>query len=57
MSEVKTMGLSLEQQFKLQVLQERVKALNLEESQAYLMELLKQSMIKDNLLKTWIKGV
>nr|WP_313657925.1 NblA/ycf18 family protein [Planktothrix agardhii] len=49
--------LSLEQQFKLKMLNEQVKTLNLEQAQDYLMELLKQSMIKDNLLKQWIKGV
>ena len=40
-------NLSLEQQFKLQLLREQVKTLNLEQAQDYLMELLRQSMIKD----------
>ncbi|MFM6206571.1 NblA/ycf18 family protein [Planktothrix sp.] len=57
MQEIQSPGLSLEQQFKLKMLNEQVKTLNLEQAQDYLMELLKQSMIKDNLLKQWIKGV
>ncbi len=50
-----TQQLTIEQQFKLQVLKERVKTLTLEEAQGYLIELLTQSMIKDNLLAQWIK--
>lgn len=57
MQEIQSPGLSLEQQFKLKMLNEQVKTLNLEQAQDYLMELLKQSMIKDNLLKQWIKGI
>ncbi|MFM6214783.1 NblA/ycf18 family protein [Planktothrix agardhii] len=57
MQEIQSPDLSLEQQFKLKMLNEQVKTLNLEQAQDYLMELLKQSMIKDNLLKQWIKGV
>lgn len=57
MQEIQSPDLSLEQQFKLKILNEQVKTLNLEQAQDYLMELLKQSMIKDNLLKQWIKGV
>ena len=49
-------NLSLEQQFKLQILREQVKNLNLEEAQDYLLELLRQSMVKDNLLRQWIKN-
>ena len=57
MQEIQSPDLSLEQQFNLKMLNEQVKTLNLEQAQDYLMELLKQSMIKDNLLKQWIKGV
>jgi hypothetical protein len=49
-------NLSLEQQFKLQILREQVKTLNLEEAQDYLLEVLCQSMVKDNLLRQWIKN-
>jgi len=48
--------LTIEQQFKLKVLKEQVKTLNLEQAQNYLVELLTQSMIKDNLLAQWMKG-
>ena len=47
-------NLSLEQQFKLQILREQVKNLNLEQAQDYLLEVLRQSMVKDNLLRQWI---
>ncbi|MDY7020028.1 MAG: NblA/ycf18 family protein [Cyanobacteriota bacterium] len=49
-------SLSLEQQFKLEVLQKEVKTLTQEQAQAYLIELMRQNMVKDNLLKHWIKN-
>lgn len=49
-------NLTLEQQFKLKVLQEQVKHLSLEETQKYLIEVFRQGMVKDNLLKNWMKG-
>ena len=49
-------NLSLEQQFKLQILREQVKNLNLEQAQDYLLEVLRQSMVKANLLRQWIKN-
>lgn len=49
-------NLTLEQQFKLLTLKEDVKKLNLEEAQDYLIELLRQNMVKDNILKQWVKG-
>ncbi|NEP46289.1 MAG: phycobilisome degradation protein nblA [Okeania sp. SIO2H7] len=49
-------SLSLEQQFKLQVLREEVKQLSREQAQDYLMEVLRQNMVKDNMFKNWIKG-
>ncbi|AMW26791.1 MULTISPECIES: NblA/ycf18 family protein [Oscillatoriales] len=49
-------NLSIEQQFKLKVLQEQVKHLSLEEAQEYLIEVFRQGMVKDNLLKNWMKG-
>jgi hypothetical protein len=48
-------NLSLEQQFKLKVLREQVKGLSLEEAQEYLVEVLRQGMVKDNILKQWMK--
>ncbi len=47
--------LSLEQQFKLEVLQKEVKRLTQEQAQVYLIELMRQNMVKDNILKHWIK--
>ena len=49
-------NLSLEQQFKLQVLREEVKQLSREQAQDYLMEILRQSMVKDNMFKNWMKA-
>lgn len=49
-------NLSLEQQFKLQVLREQVKDLSLEEAQEYLVEVLRQNMVKDNLMRHWMKN-
>ena len=49
-------SLSMEQQFKLQVLREEVKQLSREEAQDYLMEILRQNMVKDNLFKNWMRG-
>ena len=49
-------NLSLEQQFKLQILREQVKNLNLEQAQDYLLEVLRQSMVKDNLRRQGIKN-
>ncbi|MDF0554893.1 NblA/ycf18 family protein [Kamptonema sp. UHCC 0994] len=48
-------GLTLEQQFKLQVLREEVKQLSLEQAQEYLVEVLRQSMVRENLYKHWMK--
>ncbi|MCG8368556.1 MAG: NblA/ycf18 family protein [Pseudanabaenales cyanobacterium] len=49
-------NLSMEQQFRLQVLSEEVKRLNREEAQKYLLEILRQMMVKDNFVKQVIKG-
>ncbi|NER01056.1 MAG: phycobilisome degradation protein NblA [Cyanothece sp. SIO2G6] len=43
--------LSLEQQFQLQVHRKQVKSLDLEQAQQYLLELLRQMMLKDNQYK------
>ncbi|MDJ0516631.1 NblA/ycf18 family protein [Dapis sp. BLCC M126] len=49
-------SLTMEQQFKLQVLRDEVKSLSREEAQEYLVEVLRQSMVKENLFKHWMKG-
>ena len=48
-------SLSLEQQFKLRRLQQQVQQLSLEDLQDCCIELLRQNMVKDNLLRQWIK--
>ena len=44
-------SLSIEQQFKLKILKDQVKSLSLEQAQAYVVEAIRQMMVKDNLLK------
>ncbi len=48
-------SLTLEQQFKLQILREQVKTLSREQAQEYLLEVLRQNMVKDNLFKHLLK--
>lgn len=48
-------GLSMEQEFKLQVLREQVATLTREQAQEYLLEVLRQNMVKDNLFKYLLK--
>ena len=48
--------LSLEQQFKLQVLRDQVKVLSKEQAQEYLIEVFRQMMVKDNLVKNLLKN-
>lgn len=49
-------GLSLEQQFKLEVLKDQVKTLSKEQAQDFLLELFRQMMVKDNLMKNLLKN-
>lgn len=51
------MELNLEQQFNLKLYEEQVKGLNLEQSQEFLLEVLRQLMVKDNMLKHLMKQV
>jgi uncharacterized protein YaaW (UPF0174 family) len=51
-----TIKLSLEQELKLRILEDRVKHLTLQESQEYLLEVLRQSMVKDNFFKQVLKN-
>ncbi len=48
--------LSLEQKFKLKVLQEQVQDLSKEEAQQYLLEMFRQMMVKDNLVKNLLRN-
>jgi Phycobilisome degradation protein nblA len=47
--------LTVEQQFRLQTLKEQVKSLNQEEAQTFLLEVMRQMMVKDNLVKHLLK--
>lgn len=49
------MSLTMEQQFKLQVLGNQIKGLSREEAQEYLLEVMRQMMIKDNVVKHLLK--
>ncbi|MEM9906281.1 MAG: NblA/ycf18 family protein [Cyanobacteria bacterium P01_D01_bin.44] len=48
--------LSLEQEFKLQVLKEQVKGLSIDQAQEYVVEVMRQMMVKDNLVKHLLKN-
>ncbi|MBD1811846.1 NblA/ycf18 family protein [Microcoleus sp. Pol11C1] len=52
-----TTSLSMEQQFKLQVLREEVKRLSQDQAQEYLLEVMRQNMVKENLFKHWMKNM
>lgn len=52
-----TTSLSMEQQFKLQVLREEVKRLTQDQAQEYLLEVMRQNMVKENLFKHWMKNM
>ncbi len=47
--------LTMEQQFKLQVLKQEIESLTLEQSKEYLVEAFRQIMIKENLCKEMFK--
>ncbi|NJL62925.1 MAG: phycobilisome degradation protein NblA [Methylacidiphilales bacterium] len=47
--------LTVEQQFRLQTLKEQVKSLSQEEAQTFLLEVMRQMMVKDNLVKHLLK--
>jgi hypothetical protein len=48
--------LSLEQEFKLNVIKSQVGGLSLDQAQEYVVEVMRQMMIKDNLVKHLLKG-
>lgn len=47
--------LTLEQKFRLQTLKDQVQGLSREEAQEFLLEVLRQMMVKDNLVKHLLK--
>jgi hypothetical protein len=55
MNETSQSNLTLEQKFKLKALSDDVMKLTLPEAQAYLIEMFKKDMVKDNLIKEWMK--
>jgi acyl-CoA-binding protein len=48
--------LTLEQQFKMKLYQDQVKALSQEEAQKYLLEVMRQMMVKENLFRHLLKN-
>ena len=48
--------LTLEQKFQLQVLKEHVRHLSREDAQNYVLEIMQQMMVKDNLVKHLLKN-
>ena len=49
-------NLTLEQEFKLQVVRDQVTELTLEQAQEYVVEVMRQMMVKDNLVKHLLKS-
>ncbi|MEO1620188.1 MAG: NblA/ycf18 family protein [Cyanobacteria bacterium J06632_3] len=49
-------SLSVEQQFKLKLVQDQVRGLSLEQAQDYVVEVMRQMMVKDNLVKHLLKN-
>jgi hypothetical protein len=48
--------LSLEQQFKLEVLKKEIDQLNLEQAREYLLQIFRQMMVHENLCREMLKG-
>lgn len=48
--------LTMEQQFKLAIIRQNVDSLTLEQAKKHIIELVIQSMIKDDLIKNWMKA-
>jgi hypothetical protein len=51
------MTLSLEQQFNLKVYEEQVRQMSAEQSQACLLQVIQQLMVKDNVVKHLMKKI
>jgi hypothetical protein len=50
-------GLSLEQKFNLKVYEDQVKGLSQDQAQTFLLEVMRQLMIKENVIKHLLKQV
>ena len=48
-------GLNMEQEFRMEVYRSEVKNLSQEQAQKYLLEVLRQAMVKDNVIKQLVK--
>nr|ARO91112.1 phycobilisome degradation protein [Flintiella sanguinaria] len=55
MFSVNNLKMNLKQEFKLFVFRQQIQVLSKEQAQNYLLELIKRLMIKDNLVKYFIK--
>lgn len=49
------LGLTLEQQFNMKVYEDQVKNLSADQAQEFLLELMRQMMIKDNVIRHLMK--
>jgi Phycobilisome degradation protein nblA len=47
--------LTIEQQFKLKIYTEQTKSLPPEQTRILLVEIMRQNMIKDNVIKSWLR--
>jgi hypothetical protein len=54
-SKMEIPGLSIEQQFNLKVYEEQVKLLSTEQAQTFLLEVMRQLMVKENVIKQLLK--
>lgn len=48
-------GLNIEQEFRMEVYRSEIKNLTREQAQKYLLEVLRQTMVKDNVIKQLVK--
>ena len=48
-------GLNMEQEFRMEVYRSEIKHLTREQAQEYLLEVLRQAMVKDNVIKQLVK--
>jgi hypothetical protein len=48
-------GLSLEQEFKLEILKKEIDALNVEQAREYLLQIFRQMMVHENLCRQMLK--
>ncbi|MEO1095026.1 MAG: NblA/ycf18 family protein [Cyanobacteria bacterium J06638_28] len=49
--------LTLEQEFELKIIEEQVKGLSIEQAQDYVVKIMRQMMMKENLFKRLLKDI